>query len=222
MFRLGSIGRTSIHIDLSFLILIAFFVAMNYNQSLGLHWALLWIPVIFISVLIHELAHAAMIAALGFGASQIVLGGMGGVTINQRAARPWQDMLISVAGPFASFGLMFLAGWMRSNVGFIREDAMFNPMFHLLTLANLFWGIFNLIPVPPLDGGHATRDFFRMFLAERPAFVISIWIAMVAGGVIAIWAFSRGQFFIALFIAWFTFSAFQRWQQYKDEGVPGD
>lgn len=222
MFRLGSIGKTPIHVDLSFLILIAFFVAMNYNPSLGFHFALLWIPVIFVSVLIHELAHAGMIGALGFGASQIVLGGMGGVTINERRARPWQDMLISVAGPLASFGLMFLASGLRSNVAFLAKDAMFNPMLYLLTIANWFWGLFNLIPVPPLDGGHATRDFFRMFLAERPAFVISIWIAMIVGGAVAIWAFARGQYFIALFIAWFVFNAFQRWQQFREQGVPGD
>jgi Zn-dependent protease len=222
MFRLGSVGKTPIHVDLSFLILIGFFVAMNYNATLGLHFALLWIPVIFISVLIHELAHAGMIGAFGFGASQIVLGGMGGVTINQRKALPWQDMVISVAGPLSSFALMFLCQWLRTNVAFLAQDAMLNPMLYLLAIANFFWGLFNLIPVPPLDGGHATRDFFRMFLPERQAFVISIWIAMIVGGAVAVWAFSRGQFFIALFIAWFVFNAFQRWQQYREQGVPGD
>lgn len=222
MLRLGSIGRTSIHIDLSFMILILFFVAMNYNAQLGLHFALLWIPVLFLSVLIHELAHAGMIGALGFGSSEIVLGGMGGVTINRRRARPWQDMVISLAGPASSFLLMFLCMWLRNNVAFLAQDAMFNPMLYLLTIANWFWGLFNLVPVPPLDGGHATRDFFRMFLSETRAFVISIWIAMVVGGTVAVWAFARGQFFIALFIAWFVFSAFQQWQNFRERGVPGD
>lgn len=222
MLSLGSIGRTTIHVDVSFLIIVGFFVAMNYNAQLGLHYALLWIPVLFVSVLIHELAHAGTISALGFGSSQIVLGGMGGVTINQRRARPWQDMLISVAGPLSSFVLMFVCAWAFRNVAFVQQDAMLNPLFQLLMVANFYWGLFNLIPVPPLDGGHATRDFFRMFLSERQAFVISIWIAMVVGGAVAIWVFFRGQLFIGLFVAWFVWMAFQQWQQFKQSGIPGD
>ena len=49
---------------------------------------------------------------------------MGGVTINQRRARPWQDLLISLAGPGASFGLYFLCGWLIGNVGLVHTDRM--------------------------------------------------------------------------------------------------
>jgi Zn-dependent protease len=222
MIRLGSIGRTTIHVDFSFLILIVFFVAMNYDQQAGIQYALIWIPVLFVSVLVHELAHAALIALFGFGSSQIVLGGMGGVTINQRRARPWQDMLISVAGPFSSFGLMWLSAWIYYNVAVAHTDAMLAALLPRMFLANKFWGLFNLIPVPPLDGGHAVRDLFRTFLSERTAFVISIWIAIVGGGAIAVYILTQGQIFIAIFVAWFVYVAFQQWQHFKDHGVPGD
>lgn len=222
MLHLGSIRKTSIDVDFSFLILIGLFVALNYNPEMGIHYALLWIPIIFLSVLIHELAHAAAIGILGFGSSQIVLGGMGGVTINQRRARPWQDLIISVSGPAASFAMWLLSTWILHNVGFAQQDKMLRAMLPLLSWANLAWGIFNLIPVPPLDGGHATREFFRMFLSERNAFIVAIWIAIVGGGAIALFAFYLRAFFVALYIAWFAYLAFQQWQYFKQHGTPGD
>lgn len=222
MLHLGSIGKTSIDIDFTFLIIIGLFVTLNYNPQQGIHYALLWIPVIFVSVLIHELAHAGMIGVLGFGSSQIILGGMGGVTINQRRARPWQDLLISLAGPMSSFALMFLSYWALYNLEIARRDRMLVALLPILGWANGAWGIFNLIPVPPLDGGHATRDFFRMFLSERNAFVIAIWIAMIVGGAVAVYFVYRRSFFVGLYVGWFVYMAWQQWQYFRQHGIPGD
>ncbi|MEA2462419.1 MAG: stage sporulation protein [Acidobacteriota bacterium] len=221
MLHLGSIGKTSIDVDFSFIILVGLFTVLNYNPELGVHYALVWIPIVFVSVLFHELAHAGTIAALGFGASQIVLGGMGGVTINQRRAKPWQDFLISVAGPLSSF-LMAVLATVAAQTALGRSDRMLMVLLPRLALANIWWGIFNLIPVPPLDGGHATRDFFRMFLNEKTAFIIAIWIAIIGGGAAAVYLFTRQQFFIALYIAWFVYLAFQQWQYFRQHGIPGD
>jgi Zn-dependent protease len=222
MLHLGSVRGTSIDVDFNFLFLVLFFVVLNYNPNQGIHYALLWIPILFISVLIHELAHAGMIGILGFGSSHVLLTGMGGVTINQRRARPWQDLLISLAGPFSSFGLAALSWWVANNVALAQTDKMLIELMPRLLWANLFWGIFNLIPVPPLDGGHATREFFRMFLSERIAFVISIWIAMVGGAAVAAAALYFRQFFIAIYIAFFVYMAFQQWQTFKRQGYPPD
>ncbi|HVG25372.1 MAG TPA: M50 family metallopeptidase [Thermoanaerobaculia bacterium] len=221
MLHLGSIGGTSIDVDFNFGFLVLLFVVINYNAAMGIQYALLWIPILFISVLVHELAHAGMIALFGFGASQIVLTGMG-VTINRRRAAPWQDLLISLAGPFSSFGLYFLCEWLRAHTAVAHTDRMLQALLPYMAWANSRWGFFNLIPVPPLDGGHAVRDFFRMFLDERPAFVIAIWIAILGGGAVAGWMLMQRQFFIAIYIGWFVYMAFQSWQHFKQHGVPGD
>ncbi len=222
MLHLGSIRGTSIDIDFSFLILAVFFVAMNHQPGQPLMFALLWVPIIFISVLIHELAHAAMIGLFGYGSSQIVLGGMGGVTMNQRRARPWHDMLISVAGPASSFGLYFLSFYLMENVLYIRQDRFLVEFMPRFTWANLAWGLFNLIPVAPLDGGHAVRELLRTFLSERTAFVLATWVAFLVGGAIAVWMLIRGQIFIALFIGWFVYVAFEKWRHFRQHGIPGD
>jgi Zn-dependent protease len=220
--HLGSIGKTSIDVDFSFFILLFVFVAYGYDPQQPIQYALIWIPVVFISVLFHELAHAAMIALLGFGASHIVLGGMGGVTMNSRKARPWQDLLISVAGPFTNFVMMFICYLLLSRVALVRQDRMLVVLVPLLISANAWWGIFNLVPVPPLDGGHATREFFRIFLSERNAFVIAIWIAMVVGTGVVLFALKFRAFFVALYLGWFVYVAWQQWQYFRQHGVPGD
>ena len=114
MIHLGSIRKTSIDVDYSFLILAAFFVFSFYDQKRGIQYALLWVPVLFLSVLLHELAHAGMIGLFGYGASQVMLAGLGGVTLNKRVAKPWHDMVISAAGPAASF---VIAVWISFIVG---------------------------------------------------------------------------------------------------------
>lgn len=222
MLHLGSIRGTTIDLDFNFVFLVLFFVVLNYNPALGVHFALLWIPILFLSVLIHELAHAAMIGVFGFGSSQILLTGMGGVTMNQRRAKPWQDMLISLAGPMASFGLFAISTWAMNNVGLVRTDRMLVEFVPRMAMANLFWGFFNLVPVPPLDGGHATRDFFRTFLTERMAFIVAIWIAIVVGGVVVAASLWARQFFVAIYIGLFVYRAFGQWQHFKSHGVPGD
>jgi len=222
MFSLGSIGGTKIDVDFNFLILVLLFVVINYDQQVGIQYALIWIPILFVSVLIHELAHAAMIALFGFGASHVILTGMGGVTVNQRRAKPWQDVLISLAGPASSFGLMFLSEWIFNHVQVARTDAMLFALLPRMYYANYFWGLFNLIPVAPLDGGHAVREFLNIFLPDRSSFVIYVWIAMIVGAGVAIYMFQEGNYFIALYIAWFVYIAFEQWQHFRRSGTPGD
>ena len=222
MFHLGSIRGTTMRVDFSFLLLVLLFAAINYNRDAGIHYALIWIPIVFVSILFHELAHAAMIGLLGFGPSEIVLMGMGGVTYNRRKAKPWQDLLISIAGPLSSFALMFLCAWLYTTVPYIRQDAMLAALLPRMVHANYLWAIFNLIPVAPLDGGHAVREFFGIFLPDRKAFVVYVWIAMIAGGAIVLWSIRSRNYFIALFIGFLVYRAYDQWQHFRRYGTPGD
>ena len=221
MIHLGSIGRTSIDVDVSFLIIMGLFVASFYNKETGLKYALLWAPVLFLSVLLHELAHAATIAAFGYGGSQIVLGGMGGVTMNKRQARPWQDMIISAAGPASSFVIAWLCALFAAKTSIATSDPMLHAFIPLLYQANIWWGIFNLIPLNPLDGGHIVLNFFLMFLKRGLAFTIAVWIGMIAGVGIVVLGIRVGFYLIALLIAWYVFINFQQWKQYRKGGFPG-
>jgi Zn-dependent protease len=222
MIHLGTIGKTSIDIDVSFFIVMGLFVATFYNRQMGLRYALLWVPVLFVSVLLHELAHAGAIAAFGYGGSQILLSGMGGVTMNQRRARPWHDMIISTAGPASSFVIAWLTTLAMQNFPLAASDPMLAAFLPLLRTANVWWGVFNMIPVSPLDGGHMVRDFFRIFLRDRTAFVISVWIAMIVGAMIVAFGIYIGFYFLSLLIAWYVWMAYQQWQHFRKSGYPGE
>lgn len=218
MIHLGSVGKTSIDVDVSFLILAAFFVFTFYDQREGIQYALLWVPVLFLSVLLHELAHAGMIAAFGYGASQVMLAGLGGVTVNKRAAKPWHDMVISAAGPAASFVMGFASAALFRRV----HDPMLVAFLPLMATANVFWGVFNLIPVPPLDGGGIVRNFFRIFLRERTAFIIAIWVGFIVGLlVIALGVYAK-YYMMSFLVAWYLWMNWQQWQYFRIHGYPGD
>jgi Zn-dependent protease len=209
--RIGTLGGTTIDVEVSFLFLCALFVLRDLNGP-NPAGAVLWIPVILVSLLAHELAHAAAIGILGFGPSRVVLAGMGGVTINERKARPWQDLLISLAGPIASFGVAAI----------VFGSGQRNQFLSMLLQANVLWGIFNLMPVPPLDGGHALRHFLRIFLSEGTAFALSTWIGVVAGVAFAVAAITRGEIYIALLMAYFVFINLRQWQAVRNAMPPRD
>ena len=212
--HLGSILGTTIDLDFSFIILIIFWV-MSEIQAAGVRYALLWIPVLFISVLFHELAHASMIGIFGFGPSHILLQGIGGVTVNERRARPWQDLFISAAGPLSSFLLAFAIRAAFVAIPRMQHDPFFAALLPLLAQANIVWGFFNLLPVLPLDGYGIVRNFLRMFLNERLAFVISIWLSMIVGGILVVISVFLRQPFIALLLLWFIRSSYLQWQFYR-------
>ncbi len=212
--HLGTLFGTTITLDFSFLILIVFFVMFDVQQF-GMRYALLWVPVLLISVLFHELAHAAMIGILGFGPSTVVLAGMGGATYNERRARPWQDLLISGAGPASSFLLAWIVTLIVANVPVATVDPFFRALLPLLARANFWWAIFNLLPIGPLDGNGILRNFFRLFLAERPAFSISIWISMLVGAAVFVLSLIARQIFIALLVAWYVRMSWMQWEFFR-------
>ncbi len=223
MLHLGSIGGTTIDVDLTFLVLIFFFAFSAYDPNQGAAYALVWAPILFISVLVHELAHAAAIASFGYGSSRIILGGLGGLTFNERRARPWQDVIISIAGPLSSFALAFLCAWIFVRVGYVQRDRMLLVFLPSMAKACMIWGEFNLLPIPPLDGGHALRNLLRSFLREDLSFVITIWIAMIAGITVIVYALLRWhEPVVAILIGFITWNNYQQWVQYRDRGYPGD
>lgn len=210
--RIGSIGGSPIHIDVRFLILVAFFVLIDLERGRGLHHALLWIPILFLSVLVHELGHALTIRALGFGPSDIVLSGFGGLTINQRQARPWQDVLISLAGPLTSFLLAGVLLALATAVPLVRTDPMLQALVPLMLIANVVWGIFNLVPIYPLDGGHALHDLSRYVLSPASALRFSSGSSIVLACILLAVALIYREFFVVLIVGMLLIQNWGRWK----------
>ena len=138
---------------------------------------LIWVGVVFVSILAHELGHVAAFRAFGAPA-EVVLYGFGGLTVPQRGfdRTSVRDVVIAAAGPFAGFAFtaLIIAGViaaggeiffrtsfyvipsvnaLMSRVGYGYTDMALND----LLFVNLYWGLVNLLPVLPLDGGHIAR-----------------------------------------------------------------
>jgi Zn-dependent protease len=142
-----------------------------------------WVVIVFASVMLHELGHATMGLAFGLSPS-IELHAMGGTTswTTNRLLTTAQRVAISLAGPFAGFGL---AAIVRYAVG----PGVFPPtplgafIYDNLFFVNFWWGVVNLLPMLPLDGGSVMTHLLNALTGgrgERPARIVSIVVAALA------------------------------------------
>jgi membrane-associated protease RseP (regulator of RpoE activity) len=83
----------------------------------------------------------------------------------------------------------------------------------MMLWVNVFWGLVNLVPVYPLDGGSVTRN---VLIQADPIDGVrkSLWISVIAGGLVALAAliFLRSIFMALLFglLAFQSYQALQR------------
>ena len=150
----------------------------------------IWMVAVLVSVLVHELGHALVQRAFG-GTPEIVLYALGGY-----ASAPgvrdswWRQVLISLAGPLAGFALAGLV--------FAGVSATGGPQTRLGRIAvgdllwiNVWWGVLNLAPVWPLDGGRIARELGTQFFKPSVGVVASLWLSMLTAIGLATYAFAR-------------------------------
>lgn len=123
---------------------------------------LAWMAVVFVSVLLHELGHALAYRRLG-GRPSIELHGLGGTTSATGVGNltPGQDAWVSFAGPGTGFllGGLVLAATHLTPLG--EATGLARTVVWDLLWVNIGWGIINLLPILPLDGGHILAALVR-------------------------------------------------------------
>lgn len=70
------------------------------------------------------------------------------------------DILVTLAGPAANWLVALIA--IIAAAFLLRVDPMLGELFRLIVTVNIFLAVFNLIPVPPLDGGQILRQVVGM------------------------------------------------------------
>lgn len=196
-FRLGSIP---VRVHAAFLFL-ALFMAMNERDP---RLIAIWVVVVFVSVLAHELGHALVGRAFGL-TPQIDIHGMGGTTswTSGPELGPGRRVAISLAGPFAGFALAALV--MAFVVASPPPDRFGQFAARQLMVVNVVWGVFNLLPLLPLDGGNVmktTLDAMTKGRGEKPARMISI----VACAALLALAYFRGEWILGVLAVMFGVS----------------
>ncbi len=165
------------------------------------------IPGLIIAMVIHEYAHARVAVALGDRTPMLMgrltlnpaahidpvglimlflvrFGWAKPVIIDPRNFRKPRrdDILVSLAGPAANLVTAFLALVallvLKSTMGHLSFGVY--QVFQLIIIYNINFAIFNLIPLPPLDGSHVLMQLlppkmaYRYARLERYSFLILI------------------------------------------------
>jgi Zn-dependent protease len=159
----------------------------------GLGAVALWVFCTFLSILLHEFGHVWMGRAFGAD-GHILLHSMGGLAVGSNAVPShWQRILVSFAGPGIQLLLWaVLAGAVLLGYAPAPDTPAF-LMLNMLLWINLFWPVFNLLPVWPLDGGMITREVCQIASRDN-GLLTSLWISFVVSAALAVnalWPFAR-------------------------------
>ena len=168
---------------------------------------------LFVSVLIHELAHSLVAQARGMTVTSITLFIFGGVSnLEEEPEKPRIELAMSIVGPLASLAL---AGIFWGLVQLVQDQQ--SPLAGMLTylaLINAILAAFNLLPGFPLDGGRVLRSIIwdrsgNLVKATNIAATVGRFMgwALIAFGLFQIFAgnFIGGIWFA--FIGWFLSSS---------------
>jgi stage IV sporulation protein FB len=170
-----------------------------------------WIAVVFVSVLFHELGHALAFRRLGYSPS-IRLHAMGGHTSASAALSPRRDLIVSLAGP--SFGLAL--GALIYGLSLLFPEIETTPFVGVvasdLVWVNFGWGIINLLPILPMDGGRVLVAGLRLADPLR-ATSRAHRISMIAAGLAAAAAILNGMLFAGLMAAMFAVDNYRACRQ---------
>jgi Zn-dependent protease/CBS domain-containing protein len=227
---IGRLFGIEVRIHLTFLFLL-FFVwsteaatqdANAAARVLGL------VGIVFGSVVLHELGHALMARGSGVPAKGIILLPIGGITILDEAhvipdpVNGWKrDIRIAIAGPLVN---LFIAGISALVLLVVIPGFSFTarPLLHSSALlrsivwANVYLGLFNLLPAYPMDGGRVLRALFSRQIdmvratqrAVRIGNVFSILMIML-GMLISSRAETRWDGYWLMMIGFFLFAGAQ-------------
>lgn len=177
--------------------------------------ALVWVAAVFISILVHELGHALLQEKFG-GHPRIVLYGLGGLSISERLRTSWlQNVIISLAGPFAGFFLWGIVYYAVSHFGTPTND-MLRYFAGDLLFINLVWGILNLMPIYPLDGGQVMREVLTRWMPATTGIVVSLWISIIVAAAIGAYLYvTTGSFYNVLLFAILAYQNYQMLDAYN-------
>jgi stage IV sporulation protein FB len=206
--------------------IIGLLLGMN-NDVKGM---IVWLVALFLCILVHELGHALVLRAFGVY-SWITLYGMGGLASydpaqarSARADGTLKQILISAAGPGAGFllaalvfGGVLLKASFTDNTVAPQAGIDYLAMFisYILFIC-VVWGIVNLLPVYPLDGGQIAREIMLRIL-PRTGIHHSLMLSIFTAGGIPLLALLNRELYIAIMFGYLAFSSFQTLQNYGNQ-----
>jgi Zn-dependent protease len=199
-FLIGSVNGIRVHVHY-FLPVLTVLYSLSYAfHSGGLGFALglvLYGPLLFGSVFLHELGHCLAAKKVGGCSEDMLLWPLGGLAFYCKVPSVLSDLKVAVAGPLTHIPLILLSLALLScvNKGSVEYDeipSLKSNFFAVLCwdfmMFNIMMIAFNLfIPCYPLDGGKIFIDtlLLRGVTNERAAQItvfVSVPIFLLVGG----------------------------------------
>ena len=127
-----------------------------------------WLIAAVLAAAVHEMGHLAVIYAFGSRPELLSISGFG-AQIQTGPLENREEFLCAAAGPAASLFLLTLCRF-----------------FPKLALCGMVQGMFNLIPVHPMDGGRMLCCFLRRFCPRRAEGIYHMVHCLVICGLLAL------------------------------------
>jgi len=170
-----------------------------------------------LSILVHELGHAFSFRHIFNSPCAIVLHGFGGVAIPlQQHRRDYSfygvvlECFLSFSGSLAQFILAFCAIVLlyvlpEANDGLVI--VLFKYFLIWTAFVSIFWGVLNLLPIFPMDGGHISREIC-IYLFSHHGVKLSLIFSMMLAAFCAVLALIFGQIPITVIFVYFAYLNF--------------
>ena len=148
---------------------------------------------------------------LAISGSPILFGGAKPVPFNPNKVRFNEGgiALVAAAGPLSNLLIAFLAVGIWALTGF-SQQSLVAEIFITTVRVNLGFFIFNMIPIPPLDGSRLlyvlAPDFVRKIMdsIEKFGIIIVFMIALFASSAFSLLMYNGVYFFFNLFVSFFN------------------
>jgi len=173
---------------------------------------------VFVCVLIHELAHSLVAIQQGEKVRSITLFILGGVAqISEEPKKPFKEFIMALVGPLSSLLLALIFFILAFFLRGISEPLYASVSY--LAIINTILAVFNLLPGFPMDGGRVLRSILwkitgNLKKATRIASLTGQAFAffLIFGGILQILSANISGLWL-IFIGWFLHSAAVRGYQ---------
>lgn len=177
--------------------------------------ALLFVLLLYGSVLVHEISHVVVAKSLGMEVRRIVLQLLGGVSevVEEQPGSARREYLVAVAGPMASLLLAAIGYGVRP---LFAADSLPRLLADAFAVTNLVVAGFNALPGLPLDGGRVLRAAVWQVTRDKTrATLVAGWVGRgLAVAVLAYAMLSPGRIgsssgfgnLYLVIVAWFIWS----------------
>lgn len=125
--------------------------ALLFWAALLLILPLQWVAAAFLAAIVHECCHAVAVCILGGSIEGITIGGRG-IVMETQPMTGIREFVCALAGPLGSLLLLSFA-----------------PRLPRTAICGLIHGVYNLIPLFPMDGGRMLRSFLYSLLSPPVA-----------------------------------------------------